>query len=191
MDESNQQASSRDIDLSWLAAALESEGWFIFDVSDRRKKGRQIEINPRVGICNSDWSFTQTCNDICRKWITGCYLNVKIRDRNPGKHSASHQVVWTGMKRVKKLIDAILPYVRSIRKRQAARLLLDFIDDRFNQTPDGNYKPFTNKQIATLIELKRLNGKRNGIAKGTLEKLQRLQTEQYRKRADDIVQTAY
>ena len=188
MDKSNQQASSRDIDLSWLAAALESEGWFIFHVSDRRKKGRHIEINPTVGVCNSDWSFTQTCNDICRKWVTGCYLTTKIRDRNPSKHSPSHQIIWAGMKRVKKLIDAILPYMRSIRKRQAAQLLLDFIDDRFNQTPDGNYRPFSNKQIATLIELKRLNGKRNGIAKGTLEKLQRLQTEQY-KGIDDIVQT--
>lgn len=85
------------------------------------------------------------------------------------------------MKRTKAIVEAVLPYMRSIRKRNCAKLLFEFINDRFNQTKDGGYKPFSNKQIALLIELKRLNNPKKGIAKGTLEKLQRLQTEQYEK----------
>lgn len=199
MDKSNQQASSRDKDLSWLAAALESEGWFIFHISDRRKKGRKIEVNPTVGVCNTDWQFIQICNEISRKWLTGCHIKIHNRKRKP-QHSRAYKVIWAGMKRVNKLLRPLIPYMRSGKKRRA-ELLLRFIESRFQQTRIGfenpknimgvqwSYKPFTSEQIAILIELKRLNSKgpNKEIAKGTLEKLQRLNTEQY-KNTDDKVQ---
>jgi hypothetical protein len=192
MDESNQQASSRDVDLSWLAAAIESEGWFIFHISDRRKKGRFVEINPQVGVCNTDWAFVQACNDIIKKWITGCHLSTTERKRNP-KHLRVHRVICAGMKRTKAMIDAILPYMRHAGKIRRAKLLLEFIDHRmsrprpYDKATKGRYKPFSNVEIALLIELKKLNNPTRPIAKGTLEKLQRLKTQQY-KITDDIVQ---
>lgn len=187
MNESNQQASSRDKDLSWLAAALESEGWFIFHVSDRRKNGKYVEINPTVGICNTDWTFIQTCNEISRKWITGCHIKDTRRKRNP-KHQPCYYLIWGGMKRSQSIIGAVLPYMRSIVKTNKAKLLKEFIDIRLSRPRPGKFKPFSTREIALLIELKRLNNPTRPITKGTLEKLQRLKTEQYLRDTDDIVQ---
>lgn len=177
MDKSNQQASSRDSDLSWLAAALEGEGWFIFHVSDRRKQGRHIEINPQVAFGNTDWAFSQSCYEISKKWITGCHMSIRDRKVKP-HHLKSYIVTWAGMKRCTALLEAIIPYMRSGKKRRA-ELLLEFIKSRLSR-PEKT-KPFTTHEIAILIELKRLNNPAKPIAKGTLEKLQRLQSEQYEK----------
>jgi hypothetical protein len=82
------------------------------------------------------------------------------------------------MKRSKKVLEAIMPYMRSGKKRRA-ELLLEYINSRLSRSRPKKFKPFNTHEIAILIELKRLNNPTRPIAKGTLEKLQRLDTEQY------------
>ena len=148
-----------------------------FSVSDRRNKGRRIEINPEVVVYNTDISFVQQCMDISKKYITGGLVKMLSRSRNP-KHNQSFEARWSGYRRIKSLLVAILPYMRSTKKIYRAKLLLDFVTKRLDREVE-RWKPFTQEEIDCLIQLRISNSKTGEIAPGTLEKLQRLNTEQY------------
>jgi len=167
----NQQVSSKEIDLSWLAAAIEGEGSISFHIGSHIKRGGSpTEIVPMVCVYNTDWQFIDAC------YRAGCYVTggyITHRRRNP-RHKPSWTLTWQGVKRCSKLLEAVLPYMKSDKKRRA-ELLLNYLKSRLTKGSGKGYNRISSEELVMLIEIRRLNNKNDA----SFEKLQRLYTEQF------------
>lgn len=167
----NQQAISKEIDLSWLAAAIEGEGSISFHIGAHKKRGGSpFEVTPIVCVYNTDWQFIDACYRIgcC---VVGSYISYRIR--NP-RHKPSWTLTWQGVKRCSKLLEVVLPFMKSAKKRQA-ELLLSYVKSRLTKGQGKGYNRVSSEEFAMLIEIRRLNNKNDS----SFEKLQRLYTEQF------------
>jgi len=109
-------------DLHWIAGMWEAEGWFSMQIGCN-PKGRYI---PNCGLANTDMEIITEVTRILENNEIAYWVG-KPRVNGLGK-KPKRDIVIQGLKRVRRFVSVILPYLRT--KRQKALLLKQFIDFR-------------------------------------------------------------
>jgi hypothetical protein len=128
--------------LGWLACAIESEG-SISLVWGRSKK--KIQIVPKVNFSNKDKTFIEKVSCISKELGLDGY----VYHRNN-----ISCVTWYGFKRVKSLIETILPHLCG--KKERAKKVVEFIDYRMNGAIN---RPYGEIEKNLFMDVRDLNGK--------------------------------
>ncbi len=103
-------------ELSWLACAIDGEGWV-----GLYRRGRRYPL-VEVGVTNSDQAFLlQVAN------LTGGTIRVANHRKEPRKKQM-FRVSVTGHLRVLAILKEVIPYL--IIKKEKAREIIDFIEGR-------------------------------------------------------------
>ena len=178
----NQQVSllNGDPDLAWVAGIVEGEGYVGLA---RRIKG-DFQYFPRVAITNTDELMLDEIGKILksrniayyriRQNIDGRFIR-NIGNRIIKRNRRMSEICFVGLTRVKRLLDAIIPYMRS-EKKERAKIILDFCNYRLDTKNGCHYAKYTNyehnlyKQFRSLVENPRdytLNPIRDDIVRTT------------------------
>lgn len=136
-------------DLNWLAGIWEGEGWFGFC---RNTKVGGIQYTPQSGISNTDPMLMNEVCRILRNFDVPYYLRDIKTPSGLGK-KPKQELKITGMLRIKKLLNMLLPVLRT--KRDRAECLREFIDRRSSVPPKQKY---TELEHALFLKLRHLNG---------------------------------
>lgn len=128
--------------LTWLACAIESEG--SIQLTWGHKKTNYIQIVPRVNLANQAIEYQERAVSIISGHISAL-----------GK-TGVYQIVWYGMKRVKFLLESILPYMVIKRKIELAKCVLEFVNYRLSVNPHVQYGSF---EKDLFFRVRKLNGK--------------------------------
>lgn len=131
-----------EMELNWLACAIDTEG--SIQLTWAGHKNGYVQIFPRVNLCNNAPEFIEKAVSITH----GGYISKQ-------KNGVAY-ITWCGFKRVKNLLESILPYLVIERKKEIARLVLAFIDYRSSCNPHIEYGP---KEKEMFIRVRELNGK--------------------------------
>lgn len=122
----NQQERS----LSWFAGILDGEGSIsvqVYNLPDGR-----VRLTPFVSVVNSDLGILEGCREVLSD------LNVKFRDCKKPLSTGEGQFTGRlhvsniridGQKPVQVLLEAVAPYLRSV-KREYAGKVLEYLDSR-------------------------------------------------------------
>jgi hypothetical protein len=130
--------------IGWLTAAIEGEGHIT--LAWCRKSNGYIQIMPRIGMNNQAKEFIDTAKGICESLDIPCYIH-----QYKNGMFAMH---WYGMKRVKKMLGVLMPYLTF--KRERAQLVLDFINYRLAKNPHIKYGSYE-KEI--FMKIRDIHGK--------------------------------
>lgn len=166
--------------IMWLACAIESEGslqmaWS--KMTKRRWNGKRgIQIVPRVNLVNKDSDYIEHAVLISKE--LGVNGHVYTHDK---KNEGVKHITWSGFLRVKKLLEIILPYLCTTRKKEIGKTILDFIHYRL---PRQHNLPYGTYERDLFLKVRELNGK--GIL--PLDEL-KLTFEQIKESSTTICQT--
>jgi len=130
----NQQERLRDS--AWLAGIWEGEGTFgIYKTPTKWGK----RYWPLAQAVNSDFELIEEIHAALERHNIGHRIVFRELSKKNPKHK-DIKVVWIyGMKRVKHLIELLLPQMRG-HKKEAARICLEFIEYRLNTSqPRGKH----------------------------------------------------
>jgi len=144
----NQQVSQlNDTDLAWIAGIVEGEGYI--GLSKRIKP--ELQYVPRIQIINSDGLMLEAIGKILEerkiayyrhRWDIDHRRRVKIYNQYGKRNRKMGDVVFVGLGRVKKVLDAILPYMRGERVERA-KLVLEFCNYRLGKKDENKYAPYS------------------------------------------------
>lgn len=145
----NQQTTNLELDLSFLAGLMEGEGCFSLHrrVRTDRRTLRKSEAAPvlnyavHIAVSNSDYRLIEEVHNILDKIEVGHYIQwhgtgLKKGSLNPvnGKTvkavRAVGQINILGMKRCKKFLELITPYLRI--KKDQAECMAEWIERRLS-----------------------------------------------------------
>jgi len=130
----NQQERS----LAWLAGILDGEGSVsvqVYTLPDGR-----VRLTPFVSIVNSDVGILTGCREVLAE-IGVVYRDCK-KPNTIGEFNGSllcQNIRIDGQKPVQKLIRAVVPYLRSV-KRRNAETILQYLDSRAERWLDRDEK---------------------------------------------------
>ena len=132
--------------VAWLAGIIDGEGSIVLTISQRRDNSRRrsipLRIAPKVIIGNTDPLIIERCVKALDVIGVGRYIR---HERKPvhmicGNHVKSFKPITTievvGFRRVRKLLDAMLPWLAG-EKATRASLLLAFVVGRLDYSADG------------------------------------------------------
>lgn len=134
--------------LIWLACAIESEG--SVQLTWGTRKDGYIQLCPRVNIGNKDEEYINRVVDFATKvGVHGSYSGYRA------KKTDMRYVIWYGMKRVKRLLEAVKDLLHT-RKRTIAELVLEFINYRLSVDVHVRYGE---RDEDIFFKVRALNGK--------------------------------
>lgn len=136
------------IKMGWLACAIESEG--SLQLAWGRKRGNIMQLIPRINLANKDSNYIEKVISISQELGFNGHVNPNSR-----KDKVKY-VVWYGFKRVKRLLEDVLPYLTIEHKIKIANKILDFINHRLSVP--RNF-PYTGRDKEIFFEIRKLNGK--------------------------------
>jgi hypothetical protein len=147
------QQERRFIELGWLAGAIDGEGCFAICLC----KGKKYYLYPMMNISNTDDVFTDEVIRILDKYKVPYYI--QTRKTTKLNHKNSKSVFVKGMKRTKKLIDLIYPFI--VRKNRVD-IYREFVERRIGQNGlPARYKyTYSPRDIELAMQLRELNGNR-------------------------------
>lgn len=130
----NQQVTV--FELGWLVGFLEGEGSFILQKQAYKKQ--VPTFRPQVFASSTDFELSERMGEILDHMNVGKLF----QRRRLGKRGYKDQLCINvfGIKRCKKLLDYIIPYMIDSRRRRAAETLQEFCNLRLSkphQTPYG------------------------------------------------------
>lgn len=105
MNNMENQQERRLIELGWLAGAIDGEGCFSICLC----KGRKYYLYPMMNISNTDDVFIDEVIRILEKYKVPHYI--QKRKARKSNYKDSRMVFVKGMKRTKKLLDLIYPFI--------------------------------------------------------------------------------
>ena len=142
------------IELGWLAGAYDGEGCFNISLTRMASRNRYY-LYPMVTITNTDYTFTDEVVRILDKYDIPYYQNERIPSNK--KYRNSMGIYIKGLKRIRRLIDLLYPYL--IRKERVD-VMKEFIDRRIGQNalPAKWKYTYTPRDIELVNKLKKLNG---------------------------------
>lgn len=137
----------REHDLHWLGGVWDGEGCFSI-VLQRTRSRPQVAVIAR---------FTNTSDTMIREVrrimdAEGLAYHVDLRPPTKGKRSIWH-LTFGGMKRTKRLLDVLWPYLRS--KHEEAGIAMEFIGRRFRREVGA---PYSTEEIDCFLRLRAIHG---------------------------------
>jgi hypothetical protein len=149
----NQQAKVEAMDMGWLIGFFEGEGTFCLRKQVYRKQ--KPTLRPEISVSSTDFELAERASRI----IQGLGCSVHLRRVKHDKRGWKDQLVigMVGLKRCKRLLDKIIPYMTESRKKCAAQTLQDFCDWRLSR-PKG--APYGDREFRLGQRLRDLNGYR-------------------------------
>jgi len=142
----NQQ--ERPLGLEYVGGLAVGEGCFYLALS--RIKNKRPRIVPGFRLIMNDHESIDAAAGILREHGLPVYITGVRRDGGKGIHAS-------GFLRVERYAKALLPFLTG-KKKQAAELVLEFIEDRKRSTRNA---PYTEWQIACVERLRQTNGNGN------------------------------
>lgn len=133
MNADNQQ--ERLCELSWLGGIIDGEGCISFKKNTGKcwKNRNERPLYPIVSVSNTDIMMINKIIEILERNQIAYYREDR---KGRGNNSNSSAIYIKGIKRVKRLLDLIIPYL--VNKQHRAKLLYEFCELRSH-----NHKPYT------------------------------------------------
>ena len=128
----NKDNQLKTTDLAWLAGIIEGDGYISMTVyrcnKERLKKSFKMYVRPVIGVTNQDMTLVNHVDNLFRR------LNATghIREHTTPKGAPIAVISTTKMSNVKKILDAIFPYLIG-EKKARAELVLKFLDIRLGK----------------------------------------------------------
>jgi len=131
------QFAGKTFELGWLVCAIESEGSISLSWGrGKHKTRRNCQIAPKVNLTNKSKSYIENAVRISKSLNIGCHVAKRSND--------CYVITWAGFKRVKSILDVLYPGMVDERKKELAKITLDFIEYRMSldylHTPYGEYE---------------------------------------------------
>lgn len=177
----NQHGTPTDAELGWLAGIIDGEGTIAFSVYELRHRERRLQdvrVKPQIIVCGTDQALIKAAAEIMHKIGAGAHVQERV-PRYPGFAHKVCKTAWalnvSGFKRVRTLLPAVTPHLRSIKKTKA-QLVLRYIDQRFAKRADNSRMPLELDDLLLIREIIEFSAIHN--AKGpparNLDKIERL-----------------
>lgn len=151
MDNPQERTYEDGVDMGWLSCAIESEG--SMSLAWGRVNGNTVQIIPRVMVSNMKLAYVENAMRISHKFGIGCHIENE-KGNIEKKRSPIYRITWYGFKRVGKLLETIMPYLKI--KEDRAKIILEFINYRLNQPKNSKYGQ---KELDLFHAVRNLNGK--------------------------------
>lgn len=156
---------------AWLAGIIDGEGTIgllISSRADRLGRKQLLKVDPRVVVGNTDQGIIDRCVEALQALGVGVYvrhnrLAPKIGHPgfNPTKPVTTVHV--HGFKRIRTLLNAILPYLAG-EKRKRSELLLTFINGRLESSEasgKASNVSYTEKDVSNALAFLQLTRTKN------------------------------
>lgn len=141
-------------DIIWLSGFIDADGCIRLSKGWKNKKG-QHSLVPQITIHNTSVKTMEFVAEVISKIIPTFQISwKKLKSRN---HSEMATITIMGMKRVKSLLNKLLPYL--VTKKLEGKLLLEFIKTR--ETATSHNAHYSEKEYKIYFALKHLKKTRN------------------------------
>lgn len=151
MDNPQERTYENGVDMGWLSCAIESEG--SMSLSWGRVTKNTVQIIPRVMVSNIKLAYVENAQRISYKLGIGCHIE-SDKGNVEKKRTHCYRITWYGFKRVGKLLDIIMPYLKI--KMDRALLIKEFINYRLSLPQNSRYGQ---KELDLFHAVRNLNGK--------------------------------
>ena len=139
-------------EIAWLVGIIEGEG--CIGVCNN-VSGKYRVHSPRISITNSDIELINACVVILKSLGLAYHVGRKTRQK---EFRNCWNITIMGHKRVKRFLEATLPFMLGEKRRQA-EIILEFTNSRLNTCKGTNQKAYTQAELQMLEELKRVKSK--------------------------------
>jgi len=130
----NQQAKAM-MEMGWLIGFLEGEGSFMLQKQKYSKQ--KAVLRPRIHMSSTDFELVEKAGEILKSLNVGSYFHRIKHDTRGWKDQM--ELVVSGIKRCKSLLDQIIPFMTDSRKKKAAETLLSFCELRLSKPHQAVY----------------------------------------------------
>lgn len=138
----NQQERPIAVDLAWLAGAWEADGSFQLNKCNIRKKKTYISYAPSMGFTNTDLDFIGEVIRILQRVGLAYHQYNRVQMGMGTRIKVDLRI--EGIKRTKRAIDLLLPYLKSS-KRRKAKAILDYCNLRLSKPKASPYGEIEHK----------------------------------------------
>lgn len=140
-------------EISWLVGIIEGEGCFGLNNNCTKMKDGSKYMYPRVSITNSDIELLNACVVILKDLKVAHYIVKKTRQR---ENNPCYTIIITGFKRVKRILELIIPFMIG-EKLPQCKILLKFINSRLNNGKiEAKFRQYTNHEKELIQQFKSL-----------------------------------
>jgi hypothetical protein len=162
MDNQQVRLLNNDPELSWVAGIIEGEG----HIGLAKKTKGDFQYMPRIMITNTDETLLDELGKILRDKNLAFYrrrqdiddrMIRKIGNKVIKRNRKLSEVCICGVSRVRRLLEAIIPYIRGEKKARAI-IVRDFCKNRMSQYKGKKPLPYTDldhklyKDFRSLVE---------------------------------------
>lgn len=139
-------------ELAWLAGFFDGEGSIHFrKTTGQRLKGMKLEYQyPNMRICGTHEGTLEVIGEILRQ--NDLPFHVSRRFPTSDKHAPSWDIECKGMKRCKRWLETLLPYLKT--KYEQAVLMLEFIDLRLSDI-DYSGRGYSDREQEIIEQLRK------------------------------------
>ena len=114
-----------EIDKSWLACAIDCDGHVGIKLQKQKQKGIKYEyVIPLIGFSNTSISMANKFGEIISAKVHS------IKQGKPYDHRRTNTCVTHGTKKIRKILEQIIPYM--IAKRKRADFVLAFCEHKLS-----------------------------------------------------------
>ena len=132
-----------DAELGWLAGCFESDGWF--SLHKNKMPGGTYQYQPACGLVNTDPIYMASAIKILKKHKIPHHICTRSQ-LGFGKKNI-HQLQLQGLKRCKRFLPLIIPYLRSAKIIRAS-IMLEFIEYRLSCQRNKKYTEVEDEMFA-------------------------------------------
>jgi hypothetical protein len=167
------------VKLSWLAGVIEGEGSITANLIRKTPKpnfkGSYGGIATGVSMSNTEKDMCDETQSIFREILDGDYARVHTNTRRTVTNRIAYRTGVSGHPQVKKVLTAILPYMKTKSKRRQAELVLKICNRK-------KYSRVSNEELNIIADLRFLHGGHNLTVETIRQRV-------FQKRTQDIVRT--
>lgn len=146
------QQERQEVDLGWLAGAVDGEGCYCLSIANRPKRARTY-ITPMITICNTDDEFIDNADRILMQNNIPFHISYR---KGKGKNKNSRTISIVGLKRTKKFMDVVRPYLAS--KSDRVKIFCEYLRRRLEEYPPEMKSKYSEKDLDLVNALRKLNG---------------------------------
>jgi len=168
------------IELAWLAGIIEGEGsitaHLVKKTPKKNRKGYYGGIATQLSVSNTEKDMCDEVERLFCKILGKNYGRVHVNQRKTETGRIAYRSCLTGHQPVKKVLRAILPYMKTKSKKRQAELVIKICNRK-------KYSRVTDKEIDFITEIQYLHG-------GHKLSVETIRQRVLKRRTQDIVRTA-